>query len=88
MADFRWIDWNVQHLAEHGVTPEEAEYVVRHPVRGYPRKHRRGYLVWGRTPSGRWLQVAFAREEGVTPARFFVFHARPLTAKEKRRVRP
>lgn len=42
MAEFRWIDWNVQHIAEHGVTPE----------------------------------------------RLFVFHARLLTAKEKRRVKP
>lgn len=88
MTEFRWIGWNAEHLAEHGVGPEEAEYVVRHPAQGYPRKHRRGYVVWGQTMSGRWLQVAFARDEGVTPERLFVFHARPLTGKEKRRVKP
>ena len=26
--EFRCIDWNVGHVAEHGVTPAEVEYVV------------------------------------------------------------
>lgn len=28
MARFRWNDWNVAHIAKHGVTPAEAEAVV------------------------------------------------------------
>ena len=26
---FRWIDWNLEHIAEHGVDKDEAEMVVR-----------------------------------------------------------
>jgi len=26
--EFRWNEWNVEHIAEHGVTPDEAELVL------------------------------------------------------------
>ena len=35
--DFRWNPWNVDHIASHGVVIDEAEYVVEHPTRGFPR---------------------------------------------------
>jgi hypothetical protein len=48
MMDFRWNDWNVEHIAEHGVSPEEAESVVRAARRLYPRKiHEDKWLAWG-----------------------------------------
>lgn len=84
---FRWIDWNVDHIAEHGVTVEEAEWVVRHPARGYPRKHRGGYAVRGKTPGGRWLHVVFARDREGGESVLFVYHARPLTGRETRRMK-
>ena len=87
MISFRWIDWNVDHIARHGVTVEEAEWVVRHPARGYPCKHRRGYAARGKTPGGRWLQVVFARDRRLSESLLFVYHARPLTAREARRMR-
>jgi len=34
---FRWNSDNVDHLAEHGVSPEEAETVVRRAKAPYPR---------------------------------------------------
>ena len=87
MAEFRWIAWNREHIARHGVTPEEVEWVVAHPALGYPRKHRDGYVVWEQSRSGRWLQVAFARDRASSRVRLFVHHARPLTETEKRRLR-
>ena len=33
---FRWNDWNRNHIAAHGVLPEEAEYIVNHALRPYP----------------------------------------------------
>ncbi len=30
MAGFDWDDANIQHLAEHDVGPDEAEYVIMH----------------------------------------------------------
>ena len=57
---FYWDEWNLAHIAEHDVTPEEAEHVLRHAKPPFPReigddKH----LVWGRTRDDRPLQVVF-----------------------------
>jgi hypothetical protein len=86
MLRFRWIGWNLEHIAQHGVTRAEAEWVACHPTRGYPRKCPGGYIVWGRTQAGRWLQVAFARDRSRSGSHVFVYHARPLTPAEKGRV--
>ncbi len=61
LSIFSWDDWNIGHLAEHGVTPEETEWIIRHAKSPFPReigddKH----LVWGETRDGRHLQVIFA----------------------------
>ena len=34
--EFRWNEWNLDHVSKHGVTPDEAEYVVRNARRPYP----------------------------------------------------
>jgi uncharacterized DUF497 family protein len=83
--EFRWIDWNLEKVRLHGVTPEEAEYVVERATPPYPeyRKDDR-LLVWGPTPAGRFLQVAYVLDPDDT---VFVIHARPLTNSEKRRRR-
>lgn len=51
---FEWDDGNVDHIAEHGVEPAEAEEVFfgRHVVR---RSRSRRYVVFGRTYAGRYL---------------------------------
>ena len=82
---FRWNAWNVEHIAAHGVTPDEAEVVVRGARSPYPCYRYDGkWLVWGRGRGGRLLQVVFVIDEDGT---LFVIHARPLTDKEKRRYR-
>lgn len=83
--EFRWNEWNIIHIAEHGVTPEEAEYVVNHARNPFPRRIGEGkYYVAGQTEHGYYLQVIFI----VDPmGSLFVIHARPLREHEKRRVR-
>lgn len=83
--DFRWDDWNEDHIAGHNVSPEEAEYVVDHRRRPYPRELADAkFMVRGQTAAGYWLQVIYIIEEdGVA----FVIHARPLTENEKKRER-
>ncbi len=84
-VEFRWNQWNVDHIAKHGVSPEEAEYVVDHARRPFPRYHGTGkYLVRGQSEAGRWLQVIYVFDP---PAIVFVIHARPLKGSEKRSVR-
>lgn len=74
--EFRWNRWNIDHIARHGVTPEEAEHVVRFARRPYPRRHRKGtWLVIGRGNSNRRLQVVYTLDDdGVR----YVIHAMPV----------
>ncbi|MGH7213956.1 MAG: hypothetical protein ACREIT_04255 [Tepidisphaeraceae bacterium] len=56
-----WDPGSAEHIAKHGVTMEEAEYVVS-PAR-VPFPERVGgdkFAVWGATERGRFLQVIFA----------------------------
>jgi hypothetical protein len=57
---FYWDQWNTQHIAEHGVGPDEAEQVVRGARPPYPRLmgHDKA-LVRGPTSRGRQLQVIY-----------------------------
>src|SRR4051794_15134883 len=60
MPVFCWNDWNVGHIAEHGVSPEEAEDVVRGARPPFPRDRGDGkFLVWGQMSAGRYLQVIY-----------------------------
>ena len=83
--EFRWNPWNEDHIAEHGVSPEEAELVVRTARRPYPQvAGDEKWLVRGRGLGGRYLQVIFILDEDDT---VYVIHARPLTEREKRNFR-
>ena len=80
--DFRWIEWNIDHLAKHGIAPEEAEEVVLGASGPYPRRIGGQKLaVWGPGRGGRLLQVIFVLDDDGTA---FVIHARELTDREKR----
>lgn len=83
--DFRWNDWNEEHIARHSVECDEAEYVVEHPGRVFPRfEGERKYRVWGQTKDGRYVQVIYVFSP---PGVVYVIHARDLTDSEKRRFR-
>ena len=83
--EFRWIEWNIDKVVDHGITPQEAENVVEGATDPYPL-HREDdkFLVWGATSTGRLIQVVFLLDENDM---VFIIHARPLTEKEKRRRR-
>jgi uncharacterized DUF497 family protein len=82
---FRWNDWNIDHVAEHGVQPREAEGVVERA-----REHEWKYegdgkwLIWGRGLGDRLIQVIFLIDPDDS---VYVIHARPLTAVEKQQLR-
>ncbi len=62
---FKWIDWNREHIARHGVKESEAAQVVLSP-RSVHQAHRDGTVVTrGRTAAGRRLHVVW-REEDAT----------------------
>lgn len=61
---FIWDDWNLRHIAKHGVSRWEAEYIVLHAVPPFPREVGDGkQLVWGPSARGRLLQVVFVYRE-------------------------
>lgn len=80
--EFRWNWSNIEHIAEHGVDPEEAQQVVNGARTPFPRYWGDGkYGLWGQTQTGRYLQVvSIFSPPGVT-------HARSLDEGEKRRYR-
>jgi hypothetical protein len=60
MAAFIWQSKNVEHIADHSVAPEEAEYVVLHARPPYPEYIGDAkYRVRGQTRDGRYLQVIY-----------------------------
>jgi uncharacterized DUF497 family protein len=76
-----WDDWNVAHIALHGVTPEDieevcqGEYLVRQSYQGR-------FLMIGTNASGKLLSAVLApEEEGI----YYVVTARPA-AKQERRI--
>jgi uncharacterized DUF497 family protein len=55
-----WDDANREHVAKHAVSPEEAEYVVRHAANPFPQTIEDDkFVVWGATETGRHLQVIY-----------------------------
>ena len=83
--DFRWNQWNEEHMAAHGVQLEVAEEIIRAARAPFPlARSDEKDLVWGPTDRERLLQVVFLVDEDDS---IFVIHARPLTGKEKKRYR-
>ena len=80
ITDFEWDDENIEHIADHGVSPEEVEEACYH--RPYVLKGREGrYLVYSQTGDGRYLlTVAVYRGQGIIR----VITARDMTESERR----
>jgi uncharacterized DUF497 family protein len=59
-------DGNHEHIAEHGISPDEVEWVVQHPLEvGSSRSSGRPVAV-GRTPEGRLLIVVYEQIDDLT----------------------
>jgi hypothetical protein len=83
--EFRWNEWNVEHIAEHGIGPRAAEYIVNCASPPFPEKIGEGkYRACGQTPDGRYLQVIYIFSR---PGVVYVIHAMPLSDRDKRRFR-
>jgi len=83
--EFRWNEWNAEHVAGHGVSPEEAEFVARSARPPFPRHIGEAkWIVNGCGFGGRYVQVIYIIDPDGT---FYVIHARPMTESEKRRYR-
>lgn len=85
--EFVWPQQQIDHIAEHGVTPEEVEEVCfgKPFVRRAKSEGKNPvYYVLGKTKAGRYLfcvVIVFPDGNG------YPVSARPMTRKEKRRYR-
>jgi uncharacterized DUF497 family protein len=85
VVKYRWNDWNIGHIADHGMSQSEAEFIVDRAQAPYPKiigQAKR--LVVGQTSKGLYAQVIYVLDEDGTTV---VIHGRPLTDREKRRYR-
>jgi hypothetical protein len=64
--EFLWTDEIVAHLAEHGVTQDDFEYVVCHPVSSGISRSSGLPAAWGYTQDGRYLIAVFDKLDECT----------------------
>jgi uncharacterized DUF497 family protein len=80
--DFDWDAANIEHIARHSVTPEEAEQVIQNDPLDAPAELRNGEkrtLHLGKTDAGRVLVVVVTERNSL----YRVVTARPAKKKER-----
>lgn len=76
-----WDDWNEEHIARHGVDPDQVEEVVFDSEYFSSRARNGTYRLIGRTNGGRYLAVFLVpRGRGV----YYIVTARDATESERR----
>jgi hypothetical protein len=75
--DFVWTDETIDHLAEHGVSREEFEWIVSHPDEVGESRSTGRPCCWGETEDGRYFFCVFEKIDEYTIL--------PVTAYETRR---
>jgi uncharacterized DUF497 family protein len=76
-----WDDWNEEHIARHGVDPDQVEEVIFDNEYFSSRARNGTYRLIGRANSGRYLVVFLAPRDGGI---FYVVTARDATDNERR----
>ena len=66
MNFYLWTDEIIAHLAEHGVSPEDFEYVLDHPSKKGKSESSGRPCVWGYTEDGRHLIAVYQRLDDMT----------------------
>ena len=59
-------DGNVEHIAEHGLTPEDVEEALLSPVDRDVSRSSGLPIVFGFTPDGRYILVVYEQIDDVT----------------------
>jgi hypothetical protein len=59
-------DGNVEHIAEHDLTPEDVEEVIFNPVDRDVSRSSGLPIVFGFTPDGRYIMVVYEQIDDVT----------------------
>jgi hypothetical protein len=79
-----WDDYRIEHVAEHGVEPEEVWEVCEDSLHLARRQGSNRYRLYGQTEEGRYLFVVLEHVEGTI---FKPITARDMNAGEKQNFR-
>lgn len=64
--DFHWNDQIVEHLEEHGVTPEDFEDIVCHPLSEDTSDSSGRPVAFGYTSDGRFVMAVYEMLDEIT----------------------
>jgi uncharacterized DUF497 family protein len=84
ISEIVWDDYRIDHIAEHGVVPEEVWEVCEDPRHLARHQGRDRYRLYGQTEEGRYVFVVLQYMSGTV---FKTITARDMTAGEKRNFR-
>ena len=86
---FEWDAGNTDHIAEHDITPSEAEEAIRDPRRvpadAYDQGDEQRFAVTGSTQLGRLITVVYTYRGVRRDQRIRVVTARPARTAERRK---
>lgn len=57
---------NTEHVAEHGLTPDDVDYVLANPLRHGVSRSSGEPVVFGYTPDGRYIAVIYSEVDDDT----------------------
>jgi uncharacterized DUF497 family protein len=80
-----WDEWNIAHVATHGVTREQVEEALAGKTIAWATRKNR-FLVLGPTQTGRLLAVVIGPVPD-QPGVYYPFSARPASRQERRYYR-
>jgi len=64
---FRWIEWNLDKIAAHGLTFEDVEHAFERHVGPHQERSDGSYETIGVTPSGRAIMIVWRYDEEFDP---------------------
>jgi uncharacterized DUF497 family protein len=59
-------DGNIRHMAKHGITPDEVEYVLAHQIESDVSESSGRPIIFGYTTRGRFLAVVYEQIDAIT----------------------
>lgn len=78
-SDLVWDEWNIEHIAKHGVTKVEVEEIFATTVRA-KISYKERLMVFGKTKEKRLLAVVLEKEI----SGYYVLSSRDASRKERR----
>ncbi len=84
ISKLEWDNYRVQHIARHGIEPEDVWEVCEDPRHLARREGRNRYCLYGQTAEGRYVFVVLEQFKGTV---YKPITARDMTTGEKRNFR-